>query len=79
MFGDLVSKVYKLCVEAVLSDSYCFKPTCFFPLETFRNDIMKVAIWYASKREIFESAWVCKKTVLVLELDTSRPGLNLYL
>ena len=34
MFGDLVSKVYKLGVEAVLSDSYCYKPTCFL-LETF--------------------------------------------
>ena len=29
MFGDLVSKEYKLCVEAVLSDSYCYKPTCY--------------------------------------------------
>jgi len=35
VFGDLVSKVYKLCVEAIQSDSYCYKPTCLNHSQAF--------------------------------------------
>ena len=38
MFGYLVSKVYKLCVEAVLSDSYCYKPTCLISQRSSKHD-----------------------------------------
>ena len=40
VLGYFVSKVHISCMETVLGDSYCCKPTCLFLLETWKDIAM---------------------------------------